>query len=75
MSTPVSSENIIPAGNNKVPPNYWVVNLICLWFSQILVLAGFACFYPDHVNKMLLAALALIVAVLIAMRRRLEESK
>ena len=46
MSTPVSSENIIPAGNNKVPQNYWVVNLVCLWFSQILVLAGFAALVP-----------------------------
>ena len=39
------------------------------------VLAVFAWFFPGHINKMLLAALALIVAVLIAMRRKLEEPK
>lgn len=29
-----------------VSGNYWMVNLICLWFSQILVMAGFSALIP-----------------------------
>lgn len=40
-----------------------------------LVLAVFAMVLPGHINKMLLVALALIVAILIFLRRNLEERK
>ena len=46
MNTSVSTENTPPAEQKKVPQNYWIVNLVCLWFSQILVLAGFAALIP-----------------------------
>lgn len=40
MSTSVFS------GPKQVSPNYWGVNLVCLWFSQTLVMAGFAALVP-----------------------------
>lgn len=30
----------------KFPQNYWIINLVCLWLSQTLVLAGFAALIP-----------------------------
>lgn len=36
------SEAKEPRSENK----YWVVNLVCLWFSQILVMAGFSALIP-----------------------------
>lgn len=32
--------------NSGLPGNYWMVNLVCLWFSQILVMAGFSALIP-----------------------------
>lgn len=46
MSTSVSTVPTPPEEKKQVSSNYWVVNLVCLWFSQILVLAGFAALVP-----------------------------
>ena len=39
MSTNIS-------GKDGLPGNYWMINLIALWFSQILVMAGFSALIP-----------------------------
>ena len=43
----MSSTNLPDAPEKKVcSGNYWMVNLVCLWFSQILVMAGFSALIP-----------------------------
>ena len=46
MSTSASVPAVPENKKPSVSPNYWIVNLVCLWFSQILVLAGFAALVP-----------------------------
>ncbi len=43
----MSSTNLPELPGKKVcSGNYWIVNLVCLWFSQILVMAGFSALIP-----------------------------
>ena len=54
MSTSASVPAVPDNKKPSVSPNYWIVNLVCLWFSQILVLAGFAAlipFIPLYITK------------------------
>lgn len=44
MST--QNDPAIKVKTSGVSSSYWMVNLVCLWFSQILVMAGFSALIP-----------------------------
>ncbi len=36
----------LSSDKTKVSSNYWIVNLVCIWISQLLVMAGFSALVP-----------------------------